>query len=216
MAVNADAASPDYGELRVLRMSDTTQIDGPGQTANAMVTNETVAERLRPFQQGTAQASYGNLLTLPVGGGLLYVQPVYTQRQGSTGSYPALRFVLARFGQQVGIGDTLQEALDQVFAGDSGADHRRDQPGGDTDAEAVRARRRTPGPGQPGRGQGARRGEDRLRGGRRRPSPTATSGSTRPDRQGQGGHRAQPPRRWVGSPESREPAAQPSVTTRSS
>jgi uncharacterized membrane protein (UPF0182 family) len=102
-------------------MSDTTQIDGPGQTANAMVTNETVAERLRPFQQGTAQASYGNLLTLPVGGGLLYVQPVYTQRQGSSGSYPALRFVLARFGQQVGIGDTLQEALDQVFAGDSGA-----------------------------------------------------------------------------------------------
>ncbi|GAA3714476.1 UPF0182 family protein [Microlunatus aurantiacus] len=121
MAVDADAASPNYGKLRVLRMSDTTQIDGPGQTANAMVTNETVAERLRPFQQGTAQATYGNLLTLPVGGGLLYVQPVYTQRQGSSGSYPALRFVLARFGQQVGIGDTLQEALDQVFAGNSGA-----------------------------------------------------------------------------------------------
>ena len=57
MAVDADAASPNYGQLRVLRMSDTTQIDGPGQTANAMVTNETVAERLRPFQQGTAQAS---------------------------------------------------------------------------------------------------------------------------------------------------------------
>lgn len=122
MAVNADASSPDYGQLRILRMSDTTQIDGPGQTANAMVTNETVAERLRPFQQGTAQAQYGNLLTLPVGGGLLYVQPVYTQRQGSSGAYPALRFVMARFGQQVGIGDTLQEALDQVFAGDSGAE----------------------------------------------------------------------------------------------
>ena len=49
------------------------------------------------------------------------MQPVYTQRQGSTGSYPALRFVMARFGQQVGIGDTLQQALDQVFDGDSGA-----------------------------------------------------------------------------------------------
>ena len=131
MAVNADASSESYGQLRVLRMSDTTQIDGPGQTANAMVTNETVAERLRPFQQGTAQAEYGNLLTLPVGGGLLYVQPVYTQRQGSSGSYPALRFVLARFGQQVGIGDTLQQALDQVFAGDSGATT------GETDPEAT-------------------------------------------------------------------------------
>lgn len=123
MAVNADAASPDYGKMRVLRMSDQTQIDGPGQTFNAMTTNEQVATRLRPYlNEGSARASYGNLLTLPVGGGLLYVQPVYTERQGSTGAYPALTFVLARFGQSVGIGSTLQEALDQVFAGDAGAD----------------------------------------------------------------------------------------------
>lgn len=123
MGVNADASSPDYGRIRVLRMSDTTQIDGPQQTANAMVTNETVADRLRPFlNQGSSSAQYGNLLTLPVGGGLLYVQPVYTQRAGSGGgSYPALRFVLVRFGQQVGIGDTLKLALDQVFKGNSGA-----------------------------------------------------------------------------------------------
>lgn len=121
MAVNADASSPDYGRMRVLTMSDSSQIDGPGQSFNAMTTNETVAERLRPFQQGTAQSSFGNLLTLPVGGGLLYVTPVYTQRQGSTGAYPALRFVIVRFGQSVGIGDTLQQALDQVFKGDSGA-----------------------------------------------------------------------------------------------
>jgi hypothetical protein len=86
-----------------------------------MTTNETVADRLRPFlNQGAASATFGNLLTLPVGGGLLYVTPVYTQRQGSTGSYPALRFVVVRFGQSVGIGDTLQQALDQVFQGSSG------------------------------------------------------------------------------------------------
>lgn len=121
MAVNADASSPDYGRMRILSMSDSSQIDGPGQSFNAMTTNETVAERLRPFQQGTAQSSFGNLLTLPVGGGLLYVTPVYTQRPSSTGSYPALRFVIVRFGQSVGIGDTLQQALDSVFKGDSGA-----------------------------------------------------------------------------------------------
>jgi uncharacterized membrane protein (UPF0182 family) len=121
MAVNADASSPEYGRMRILQMSDTSQIDGPGQSFNAMTTNETVAARLRPFlNQGAASATFGNLLTLPVGGGLLYVTPVYTQRQGSTGSYPALRFVVVRFGQSVGIGDTLQQALDQVFQGSSG------------------------------------------------------------------------------------------------
>ncbi|SDE16513.1 UPF0182 family membrane protein [Auraticoccus monumenti] len=122
MAVNADAASPDYGRLRILRMSDTQQIAGPGQTFNEMNTNVTVAERLRPFNnQGSAQLQYGNLLTLPIGGGLLYVAPIYTERPGSNGSYPALSFVVARFGETVGIGTTLQEALDAVFDGDSGA-----------------------------------------------------------------------------------------------
>jgi uncharacterized membrane protein (UPF0182 family) len=120
MAVNADASSREYGRMRILQMSDTTQIDGPGQSFAAMTTNETVASRLRPFlNQGSASATFGNLLTLPVGGGLLYVTPVYTQRQGSTGAYPVLRFVVVRFGQEVGIGDTLQQALDQVF-GESG------------------------------------------------------------------------------------------------
>ena len=165
MAVDADAASPNYGQLRILRMSDTTQIDGPGQTANAMVTNETVAERLRPFQQGTAQASYGNLLTLPVGGGLLYVQPVYTQRQGSTGSYPALRFVLARFGQQVGIGDTLAAGAGPGLRRRLRGEYRRDQPerrpvtqavGGAVAHDVGLA-------GQPGGGPGPGRGEGRVR-----------------------------------------------------
>ncbi|WP_375425298.1 UPF0182 family protein [uncultured Friedmanniella sp.] len=122
MAVNADAASPDYGRIRILTMSDTSQIDGPGQSFNAMQTNEAVATRLRSYnQQGSATATFGNLLTLPVGGGLLYVTPVYTQRPSGSGAYPALTFVVVRFGQSVGIGDTLQEALDSVFKGDSGA-----------------------------------------------------------------------------------------------
>ncbi len=122
MAVNAEGSSPDFGQLRILRMSDTRQIDGPGQTFNAITNDTAVAQRLRLFIQGSAQVTYGNLLTLPVGGGLLYVQPVYTEREGSTGSYPLLRFVVVRFGETVGTGDTLQEALDVVFKGDAGVD----------------------------------------------------------------------------------------------
>lgn len=122
LAVNADAASPDYGKLRVLRMSDTHQIDGPGQTFNAIATDAKVAQLLRNYtSMGAADAQYGNLLTLPVGGGLLYVQPIFTVRTGNAGAYPALTYVVVRFGQHVGIGTTLQEALDQVFQGDAGA-----------------------------------------------------------------------------------------------
>ncbi|TDT33684.1 UPF0182 family protein [Naumannella halotolerans] len=122
MAVNADASSENYGQMRVLRMSDSQQTDGPGQVFAAMTNDATVADTLLRFQNaGTAQVSYGNLLTLPVGGGLLNVMPVYVQRQASTGSYPALQFVIVRFGSTVAIDPTLQGALDQVFAGDAGA-----------------------------------------------------------------------------------------------
>ena len=41
----AEATSPDYGKLRVLRMSDTHQIDGPGQTFNA-INNDPVLNKL--------------------------------------------------------------------------------------------------------------------------------------------------------------------------
>lgn len=122
LSVISEATSPNYGKMRVLRMSGTVQVDGPGQTFNAMTNDPRFAELLRSYlNQGSAEAKYGNLLTLPMGSGLLYVMPIYTTRTGSVGSYPVLRFVAARFGDQVGIGETLQEALDKVFAGDAGA-----------------------------------------------------------------------------------------------
>jgi uncharacterized membrane protein (UPF0182 family) len=122
-AVNSDPGSKDYGQIQILKVPAKTQIDGPGQAFNAMTTNSRVAEALRPFRnKGTAKVTYGNLLTLPLGGGLIYVQPVYTQRKGSGGGqYPVLRYVMVRFGNHVGIGSSLQQALDQVFQGHPGA-----------------------------------------------------------------------------------------------
>ena len=133
MSVVADAASPDYGRLRVLRMSDTQQIEGPGQAFNSMTTNDRVQQTLLPFSQqnATAKALFGNLLTIPMGGGLLYVEPVYTQRQDTqTGAFPVLRFIIVRFGDRTGIAETLQGALDQVFSGDSGVNTGEGETGG--------------------------------------------------------------------------------------
>ena len=122
IAVNADASHDEYGRMRVLKLSDAQQVAGPGQTFNAMNTDEDVAAKLRPYlMQGSAQAKWGNLLTIPLGGGLLYVSPVYTQQSTTSGGYMVLRFVVVRFGEHIGIGSTLQEALDSVFKGDAGA-----------------------------------------------------------------------------------------------
>jgi len=57
-----------------------------------------VASSLRAdLNQGGSKVESGNLLTLPVGGGLLYVQPVYVRATGET-SYPLLQYVFVAFG----------------------------------------------------------------------------------------------------------------------
>jgi uncharacterized membrane protein (UPF0182 family) len=135
-AVNSDPTNPNYGQFQILRVPAQSQIDGPGQASNAMRTNEAVATLLRSFTQASIKVTYGNLLTLPLGGGLIYVQPIYTQQQGSGGGqYPILRAVVVKFGPEVGIGTTLQEALDQVFKGDAGASTGEGTPSG-TDGSA--------------------------------------------------------------------------------
>ena len=131
MSVVAEATSPMYGTIRVLRMSDTQQIDGPGQAYNSMMANEQVSSVLLPFssESSAAKALKGNLLTIPLGGGLLYVEPIYTKQVNTDGAFPILRFVVVRFGTHVGIAETLQGALDQVFSGDAGANTGESEPG---------------------------------------------------------------------------------------
>ncbi|WNM26749.1 UPF0182 family protein [Demequina capsici] len=116
----AGEVSSDYGTLRLLELPRDTTIPGPGQVQNNFNADSEAQTVLNILRQGESTVKNGNLLTLPVGGGLLYVQPVYVQ--ASTGTQvPLLRKVFVAFGDQVGFADTLAEALDQVF-GDGASD----------------------------------------------------------------------------------------------
>jgi uncharacterized membrane protein (UPF0182 family) len=135
LAVDAEASSKDYGQFRILRLPGNLQIPGPGQVANKFQTDDAIRTALLPLNQPSSgvRAQFGNLLTLPLGGGLLYVQPVYSVRTSGPGSYPLLRYVLAGFGDNVAHGSTLREALDKVFKGDSGVPPDTNDPNdGDT------------------------------------------------------------------------------------
>ncbi|MGL4338834.1 MAG: UPF0182 family protein [Rhodoglobus sp.] len=119
LAVNSDAG-PDYGKLTLLTLPKQTTQPGPGQVQTNFRTDTEVANQLALLQRGETEVKLGNLLTLPVGGGLLYVQPVYVQSTSGT-IYPLLRKVLVSFGEKIAFEDTLDQALDTLFGGDSGA-----------------------------------------------------------------------------------------------
>jgi uncharacterized membrane protein (UPF0182 family) len=127
LAVNSDAGSTDgergedYGKLRLLALPEDDNVPGPGQVQNQFDGDPSISAQLNILKQGQSDVINGNLLTVPVGGGLLYVQPVYVQSTGNT-SYPLLQKVLVAFGDQIAFQDTLDLALDVLFGGDSGAD----------------------------------------------------------------------------------------------
>lgn len=127
LAVDSDAGSTaghpsaDYGKLTLLTIPPDDSVPGPGSVQANVESDPSISAQLNVLRVGGAtKVTYGNLLTIPVGGGLLYVEPVYVQSQGST-SYPLLQEVIVSFGQTNKMAPTLDEALDELFGGDSGA-----------------------------------------------------------------------------------------------
>lgn len=126
LSVDSDAGhekgkiGSSYGTIRLQELPKDSNVPGPGQAQNNFNASADVSKELNLLESGSTNVQRGNLLTLPLGGGLVYVQPVYVKSSGST-SFPLLKKVLVAFGDQVGFADTLDEALDQVFGGDSGA-----------------------------------------------------------------------------------------------
>jgi uncharacterized membrane protein (UPF0182 family) len=112
--------SSDYGRLQLLVLPRDTVVPGPGQVQNNFNSDSDVSKLLNLLRQGSTEVLNGNLLTLPIGGGLLYVQPVYIRSTGET-SFPLLKKVLVAFGDKIAFEDTLDAALNSLFAGSSGA-----------------------------------------------------------------------------------------------
>ena len=110
---------PNYGKITVLQLPRSTNVAGPSQVASNFEAKPEVANSLSLLRQGGSDVVLGNLLTLPVGGGLLYVQPVYVRATSNSAAYPLLQKVLVSFGDVIGYDSSLKGALDQVFGGNS-------------------------------------------------------------------------------------------------
>ncbi|MDX2693556.1 UPF0182 family protein [Streptomyces ipomoeae] len=113
VSVNAEAGTKDYGKIRILKLPTSEPIDGPKQVQSQFNSEQDIAETISLLKRGDSQVEYGNLLTVPLDGGLLYVEPVYVRGGGL--KYPLLRKVLVTYGGNTAFEDTLDEALNKVF-----------------------------------------------------------------------------------------------------
>ncbi|MER5729763.1 UPF0182 family protein [Streptomyces sp. NPDC002138] len=117
MAVNADPGTPDYGKIRILKMPTSKPVDGPKQVQSKFNSEPKIAESIRLLRGGDSEVEYGNLLAVPLDGGMLYVEPVYVRSAGL--KYPLLRKVLVTYGGQTAFEDTLDKALGVVFGAET-------------------------------------------------------------------------------------------------
>ncbi|MFI9118253.1 UPF0182 family protein [Streptomyces bikiniensis] len=135
MAVDADATSKEYGRLRLLRV--TQDVPGPAQVQSKLNGLPSVAQFVRDLKGADSDIQYGNLLTVPLDGGFLYVEPVYAQ--GRNALYPLLKKVAVSYvdaDQPAGdttkdttvFEDNLTDALNAVFGVDAPTQPTPEQP----------------------------------------------------------------------------------------
>ena len=122
MVVDSNPTQRGYGTIRLLPLPQNAVTEGPSQVQGSFESYAPASAELTLLRRGGSIVTLGNMITLPVGGGLLYIEPVYVTAAaaGSTGSYPSLQRVFVYYGGRpnpVGFQPTLSAALAQVFTG---------------------------------------------------------------------------------------------------
>jgi len=113
MAVDSNPQSPHYGQIQILQLPQDTSILGPQQVQSNFESNTAASSQLSLYRQGGSRVILGNLVTVPIGGLLLSVEPVYIQASsvGNTGAYPQLKRIFTYYNGQVGFAPTLAASL---------------------------------------------------------------------------------------------------------
>ncbi len=107
---------PDYGRFTLLEFPAGTSAKSPAQVQNDIESSTKISEALTLQRGGNSKVVLGNLLSIPLAGRMLSIEPVYTQATGGN-SFPILRHVIAIYGDgEPAFTTDLPEALRQAVA----------------------------------------------------------------------------------------------------
>ena len=110
---------PDYGKLIVYTFPKEKLIYGPFQI-NALINQNTeVSQQITLWNQSGSRVIHGNLLVVPIENSLLYVMPLYLR--ASSGQLPEMKRVIAVYGGDVVMKETLSAALAALFNAPAGS-----------------------------------------------------------------------------------------------
>jgi len=111
LAARSDA--PHYGELVLLRFPTQTPIFGPEQITALINQNPQISQQFGLWDRSGSEVIQGNLLVVPVGEALLYVEPVYLKAR--QGGLPTLARVVVSDGTRIAMGTTLEQGIEALL-----------------------------------------------------------------------------------------------------
>ena len=103
----------NYGKLLAYLFPKGRPPDGPSQIENRIGQDTAITAQLALWGRGGSRVIRGNLLLIPLGETILYVEPVFLE--ATTGGLPELKRVIVVAGDQVKMEPTLGESLAAIF-----------------------------------------------------------------------------------------------------
>jgi len=111
LAARSDA--PNYGQLELLRFPSQSPILGPEQITALISQNPKISQQFGLWSRSGSEVIRGNLLVVPVGNALLYVEPVYLKAQ--KGGLPTLVRVVVSDGTRIAMEPTLARGIEALL-----------------------------------------------------------------------------------------------------
>jgi uncharacterized protein len=118
VAARSDGA--DYGKLVEFRFPTDRQVTGPEQVESRVDQDPTISQQLTLLNSNGSKVVRGNLLVIPVGDSILFVEPVYLKSTGNA-PIPELKKVVVADEQRVLWADSLDQALQALTTGQAAA-----------------------------------------------------------------------------------------------
>jgi uncharacterized membrane protein (UPF0182 family) len=112
VAARSDGAN--YGKLLNFRFPTDVQVTGPGQVESRIDQDLTISRDFTLLNSQGSRVLRGNLLVIPLGDALIFVEPVFTEATSGQ-PQPELKKVIVADQDRVAYADTLQQALAQLL-----------------------------------------------------------------------------------------------------
>jgi len=115
MAGRSDGAA--YGRLLVYNFPSSRVIDGPSQIEARIDQDAQLSSQITLWNQQGSKVKRGNLIIMPIGTGLLFVEPIYLQAERSP--MPELRLVVLATQDKLTYAANFETALAQLLGAPS-------------------------------------------------------------------------------------------------